>query len=225
MKLKSLVLASSMLLVAVPGISSAENTFSGNVALTTDYVWRGISQTDEDPAIQGGFDWEHSSGFSAGVWASNVDFDSDASMELDLYASFSKEFNGVALSVGFIHYDYPSESNLDFNEINFGIGYGAFSAMVSYTDEFGDGGEEAIYYELGADFDLPVGGLALGLHAGYYDIDSSDGESYTDWKIALSKEAGGFNFELAYTDTDLSKTECGGNTCDGRAIFTVSKSF
>jgi len=225
MKLKSLVLAACVMLIAVPGIASAEHSFSANVALTTDYVWRGISQTDEDPAIQGGFDWEHSSGFSAGVWASNVDFDSDANTEVDLYAGFSKEFNGVSLSVGFIHYDYPSESDLDFNEVNFGIGYGPVSAMVSYTDEFGEGAEEAIYYELGADFDLPFGGLALGLHAGYYDIDSSDGESYTDWKIALSKEVYGFGLELAYTDTDLSKTECGGDTCDGRAIFTVSKSF
>ncbi len=225
MKFKSMVLAVCAMLIAVPSIVSAEHSLSANVALTTDYVWRGISQTDEDPAIQGGFDWEHSSGFSAGVWGSNVDFGDDASMELDLYAGFSKEFNGVALSIGFIHYNYPDESDLNFNEINFGIGYGPVSAMVSYTDEFGEGAEEAIYYELGADFDLPVGGLALGLHAGYYDIDSSDGESYADVKIALSKEVQGFGFELAYTDTDLSKTKCGGDTCGGRAIFTVSKSF
>jgi len=59
----------------------------------------------------------------------------------------------------------------------------------------------------------------------YLDIDSSDGESYTDWKIALSKEGYGFGLELAYTDTDLSDTECGGDVCDGRALFTVSRSF
>ena len=72
---KKLSIAMGIALASLTTAASAE--FSGNVALTTDYVWRGVSQTDEGPAVQGGFDYEHESGFSAGVWGSNVDFDGD----------------------------------------------------------------------------------------------------------------------------------------------------
>lgn len=224
MKRKYMLLAASVVLAAISGIASAESSFSANAALTTDYVWRGISQTDEDPAIQGGFDVESSNGFSAGMWASNVDFNSDANVEVDVYGGYSTTINDISLSVGAIYYMYPKESDLNFLELNAGIGYGPFSAMVSYTDEFGEGGPHATYFEVGGDFDLPFGGLGLGLHAGHYSFDGSTTD-YNDWKVALSKEIGGFGLELAYTDTDLSKTECGGDICDGRAIFTISKSF
>ena len=72
------------LLVASSAASAIE--ISGNVALTTDYIWRGMSQTDGSPAIQGGFDADFGNGIYAGAWGSNVDFgsDSDESMELDL---------------------------------------------------------------------------------------------------------------------------------------------
>ena len=77
---------------------------------------------------------------------------------------------------------------MNFWEVNVGASYGFINGMISYSDEaFGDGGPNATYYELGSDFDLPVGGLALGAHVGYYDIDAADAD-YTDWKIGLSKE-------------------------------------
>lgn len=212
----------------VRAAESSPHSFSANVALTSDYVWRGVSQTDSDPAIQGGFDYEHASGFSLGIWGSNVDFgdDDDSDLELDYYGGFSWQVNEVGFNVGAIYYDYPGESDNDFWEVNAGIGYSYFSAKVSYTDEFGEGGEEAVYYEAGADFELPVaGGVGLGLHVGYYDIDPADGEDYTDWKIALSKSIGGFDFELAYTDTDIDGSDDPDDLADGRVIFTLSRSF
>jgi len=136
--------------------------FSSNVAFTSDYYVRGISQNFHKPALQGGFDVEHSSGFSAGIWASNVSPNTfpDASLEIDYYAGFGGEIggSGVGYSVGVIAYTYPggswgdcvgctkadgvtpaSDSSWNTYEANFGLSYSYFSAQVSTTlgDYFG----------------------------------------------------------------------------------------
>jgi uncharacterized protein (TIGR02001 family) len=211
---KLIALATGSLLAGFSGLASAEFETSANVALTTDYVWRGVSQTDNGPAIQGGFDLAHSSGVYAGIWGSNVEFGDDANIELDYYGGYATEFgNGLGLDVGIIYYDYPSESDLDFEELYVGLGYGIVSGKISYDFDNDNG-----YYEAGADFELPAG-FGLGLHVGYFDFD--EGDSATDWKIGVSKSIGGFDMELAYTDTDIDDNDL----ADGRAIFTVSKSF
>lgn len=145
-----------------PAAEPASNwSFSSNVAFTSDYYVRGISQNFHKPALQGGFDVEHSSGFSAGVWASNVSPNTfpDASLEIDYYAGFGGEIgeSGVGYSVGVIAYTYPGgswgdcqfggtpgcfkadgitpASNNSWNtyEANFGLSYSYFSAQVSTT--------------------------------------------------------------------------------------------
>jgi uncharacterized protein (TIGR02001 family) len=214
MKPTNLAIPLSLVLASLGMSAAAADEFSGNVALTTDYVWRGISQTDNGPAIQGGFDFAHASGFYLGTWASNVEFGDDANVEIDLYGGYAMELeSGLSLDVGLIHYDYPSESDLNFEEIYVGVGYDFFSAMVSYDPD-----NKNAYWDLGADFTLP-GEVALGLHYGYYDFD--DGSEYNDWKLALGKSYSGFDFELAYTDTDIDDEKL----ADGRVIFTITKSL
>ena len=214
MKTKKLALVTGALLYGFAGITSAESPISANIALTTDYVWRGVSQTDNGAAIQGGFDFAHESGFYLGTWASNVDFGDDANVEIDLYGGFSTEFSsGVSLDVGLIHYDYPSESDLNFEEVYVGVGFGPVSAMISH-----DFDNENTYYDLGADIELSES-VVLGLHVGHYDFDA--GGDYTDWKVGLSTSYSGVDFELAYTDTDIDDD----NLADGRVIFTISKSL
>jgi uncharacterized protein (TIGR02001 family) len=120
--------------------------FSANVGLTTEYIYRGLSQTDDQPALQGGFDYEHESGLSAGIWASNVDFNdgSDgASVEIDYYAAFSGEVKGVSWSVGGIYYSYPGvndDFDYDFFEANASLGYGfgpvAVTLGINYAPDF-----------------------------------------------------------------------------------------
>lgn len=214
MKRTTLALAVGASLATFSGLANAELEASANVALTTDYIWRGVSQTDNGPAIQGGFDLSHGSGLYAGVWGSNVEFGDDANVELDLYGGYATEFaNGLSLDVGVIHYDYPSESGLNFEEFYVGLGYSMVNGKISY-----DWDNENVYYEAGADFELPAE-FGLGIHVGYYDFD--EGDSATDWKIAVSKSFGGFDMELAYTDTDIDDNDL----ADSRAIFTVSKTF
>lgn len=211
--------------------SGAYAEFSGNVALTNDYVFRGISQTDEDPAIQGGFDFAHDSGFYAGVWASNVDFNDgdEAHIEIDVYGGIAGAFtDNFGWDLGVIYYAYPgADSSLDYDffeivpAISYDFGVAAVSASAAYSPEFfGDTGE-AVYSSLNVD--IPVGeNFGVGLHVGYQDIE--DAEDYTDYGVSVSTSAAGFDFSLGYTDTDISDSDCD-DICDGRVVFTVARGF
>lgn len=230
MKRVIVLTAAGFLLLGVGAPVQAE--LSANVALTSDYVWRGISQSDEDPAIQGGFDFTHQSGFYAGAWGSNVDFnetgESDpADLELDIYAGFSSEFrNGMSWDVGVIRYMYPGASaDLDWTEVYVGAGYGGFSGSINYSNDALASDEDGFYYNLGYEYGLPQG---FGVHAGvgYYDVDDASGlESYAHYSLGVNKELGGVGFDLTFHDTDSDGEDAydpwGGN----RFVFTVSKEF
>jgi len=202
-------------LLAASGAASAIE-LSGNVALTSDYVWRGVSQTDGGPAIQGGFDADLGNGLYAGVWASNVDFGDDTSVEVDVYGGWAGEFNGVGVDVGYIHYHFPQEG-YQLDELYLGLSFGPASITYSYDlglaeDEIGD------YTDFGLDLG-EYNGVAFAAHAGYYDLDS--GDDYWDFKLGASTSIFGADWELAYTDTDASD----GDLDDDRVILTVSKSL
>ena len=237
MKKTMSTLAIAGLMTASPmaiSTAAAEWSASGNVALTTDYIYRGISQTDSGAAIQGGFDLEHSSGFYAGVWASNLDFGDDADIEIDYYAGFGGEFkNGLGYDVGVLYYDYPDSDaadagDYDFTEVygslSYDFGPAAVSLGLAVSDDFYGATGDSTYTQIDVDIPLPND---FGLSMGYHSQDIDDAEDYNDWKIGVSKSWKGFDFALDYTDTDLSDTnDCGGaNICDDRFIFTISKSL
>ncbi len=219
-------------LLAASGAASAIE-LSGNVALTTDYVWRGISQTDGSPAIQGGFDADLGNGVYAGVWGSNVDFgdddygddDSSANIELDVYAGWAGEFNGVGVDVGVIHYAYPtSDSDTDFTEVYVGLSMGPASVTQYFgvdgkSDDLGDK-DYGNYTDLGLDLG-EYNGVSLAAHLGYYDLNSGSGD-YWDWKLAASTSYMGVDLEVAYSDVDNSDSA---NNDDPNLVLTVSKSL
>ena len=236
MNTKMTTLAAAVLMTASPlaiSTAAAEVTFSGNVALTTDYVYRGISQTDEGAAIQGGFDLEHSSGFYAGVWASNLDFSTsttsdNSDIEIDYYAGVGGEFsNKIGWDLGAIYYSYPDSSDADDGDYDFTEVYGSLSydfgpaavtGGLAYSGDFFGSTGDSLYTSVDVDIPLPSD-FALGLHYGNQDIDDSD--DYNDWKIGLSKSLAGFDFALDYTDTDINNSDI----ADDRFVFTISKSL
>ena len=119
MKSKKLlpIVVSSLIVAGANFAQADEMGVSGNVTLTSDYKFRGISQSDESPAIQGGFDLDIGKGFYAGVWGSSVDFDVneggyDGSLELDYYAGWGGSLgdSGVGIDVGYLYYDYPGDN-------------------------------------------------------------------------------------------------------------------
>jgi uncharacterized protein (TIGR02001 family) len=95
-------------------------TFSANAALTTDYVFRGFSQSGQGPAVQGGFDATCGM-FYAGVWGSSIDFgtanatnSAAASLELDAYAGVKFTTGKIAWDAGIIYYTYPNHASSTF---------------------------------------------------------------------------------------------------------------
>ena len=233
--IQKIIIAGGLLACTSIAVAAEQSPFSANVALTTDYVWRGASQSAEDPAIQGGFDFNHSSGFYAGVWGSNVDFEDQtvdgAQMELDVYGGYGWQAAGIDWDAGVIRYLYPGASSsldLDFTEVYIGGSYKNFSVKYSYADEYTASSKSAYYVEGAVDFELGQG-FGLGLHIGKSDGDHfSGGTDYIDYKVAVSKEVQGFGLELAYTDTDNSganEIKSGAAANDGRLVFTVSKSM
>ena len=207
-------------------------TLSANTALTTDYVFRGISQSDEGPAIQGGFDAAHSSGLYAGLWGSNVDFNDgdEAHVEIDFYAGYAAEYMGFTYDVGAIYYAYPgADDNLDYDfwEAAFALGYdfgvAAVSGSVNFSpDFFGAAADEALYSAANLSVPLPYD-LSASAHVGYQAVD--DGADYTDWSLGLGYAVAGFDLSVTYYDTDLDEpTECA-DGCDSRIVAAISRSF
>lgn len=113
--------------------TSALAEFSGEVSLTNDYRFRGISQTAGDPALQAGVDWSAENGFFIGAWASNLDFDEEGyngpDIELDIYAGYYGEINdNTSWDVTLYRYNYPGDSELDYLEATVGVDFSGFRA-------------------------------------------------------------------------------------------------
>ncbi|MFZ5523487.1 MAG: TorF family putative porin [Pseudomonadota bacterium] len=181
--LNSLILAA----LAVPGVAMAADTLpiTANVGLVTDYLYRGISQTGAKPALQGGFDYAHASGFYAGLWGSNVSWvgpslgASSSSLELDTYAGFKGGFAGdFSYDVGFLRYNYPGVypspiatgfAKADTNEIYGALGWKWVTLKYSHSlgDTFGLADASGTsYVELNASYTLADAGVTLGAHYG-----------------------------------------------------------
>ena len=225
-------LAALATIAAAGAAHAGDGPFTANVGLVSDYAYRGWSQTDERPALQGGFDYAHDSGLYAGVWGSNVSWLSDSnpnvhnSLELDLYGGYKGTAGAIGYDVGLLQYYYPGSYPKGFNSPNTLEGYVglsweflSFKYSYAFTDLFGyDKSDGSQYYDLGAAVDVG-GGFTLAAHVGYSDIKGQD--DYTDWKLGVTKEFGGFNFGLHYVDTDVNNADL----ADERVILSIAKSF
>lgn len=246
-KLMNALLVAGLAVPALALAQEAESGFSGNFALTSDYVFRGVSQTQNGPAVQGGFDYAHASGFYIGTWASNVAWVSslgakeNSSMEIDLYGGYKGEVGDFGYDVGAITYYYPGDqiagaTDPDTTEVYLGASWSFLSLKYSHvvSDHIfawttADGGKTrgSYYVEVNADYDLGSGWGLIG-HVGYQDIKDNDDASYTDWKLGVSKDLGFAVATLAYTDTnaeDVAYTWAGEEVADGRVLVSFSKSF
>jgi len=220
----------AVLLMAIGAVAQAEIT--GTVTAVSDYDFRGITQTSKDPALQGSIDYAHDSGFYAGAWASNVDFDTKGDIEVDLYAGFAGG-ETFPWDVGLVWYTYPSSDGelLDFPEIYASLGYKWLEGKIWYSSNFGGASENAIYYEANANFELPAG-FGLGLHVGKSDGDYWDTADYFDYSVGVTYTLGHFDLGLKWVDgSDLDSTDVpceswgDASSCEARAIFSVSTTF
>jgi uncharacterized protein (TIGR02001 family) len=210
--------------------------FSANAGFVTEYSFRGIAQSDETIAAQGGFDWSHDSGVYLGVWGSNVDFnDGDqATVEVDLYGGYGFEFKGLAVDIGAIYYAYPganSSLDYDFWEAAVSVGHDfeafALSASLNYSPDFFASSDDAYYAAAYLDVPLPHD-FSLSAHVGYQDIEDEASfgvPDYYDWSVGLGYNLEGFDLALTYVDTDLDEPSQCADGCEDRVIFSISRSF
>ncbi|MBS3799255.1 TorF family putative porin [Pseudoalteromonas sp. BDTF-M6] len=191
-----------------PLASQAEVT--ANVAASSNYYWRGVTQSDDGAAVSGGIDYASDTGFYAGTWLSNIDFGDAASTsyEMDLYAGFAGSVDDIGYDVGYIYYAYPdAEGDIGFGEIYGSVSWQWLSAGASYlvnaegdaTDE-----EDMLYLELNASFTI-LKDTELALHFGHSSGDTveewyGEDDSYIDYAVSISKS--GFTFGLLQTDLD-----------------------
>ena len=214
-KMKKSLLAASVLAVTAMGSGPVLAEISANVGVTSNYMWRGMTQTNDQAAISGGLDFEHESGFYVGTWASNVSWGGEegdeTGYELDVYGGFAGEIGEFGYDVGYIKYMYPSYDDENFHEFYVGGSYSVFSAMISRDPK-----NKNNYGQVGVDFDLPQG-IGLGLHAGRYNYDG--GFKVNDYAVTLSKD----DFSFAVTNTN--KNEELGQSDNYRVAVSWSKSF
>ena len=167
-------------------LQSAE--FESTVAIANDYVWRGMTQSAEEPAISGGFDIAGESGLYFGTWASNVEFGDGAALELDWYAGYANELdNGLSYDIGYLAFTYPGEDSLDFEEIYFGLGYSYFGLTYSSGQDSAPDNTE---------FSVALGETGLGITYGDYD---EYGE-YTIISYDLPISIAGLGVALSWSD-------------------------
>ena len=174
---------------------------SANVSFTSDYIWRGMTQSDA-PAIQGGFDFAADNGFYAGIWGSNVNFNNGAGSELDYYFGYATEVGSVGVDVGYISYEYiDSTPDATFDETYLGLSFGDFG--VSFA--FGDYDYTEVSYALGD----------VSFSYGDYDGYGSN------FLISYGFSCGSYDCGLAYSDF----SDDGYGADEDALVFSVSASL
>lgn len=208
MKLTKSLLAAAV--VAASGLSAtaqAEDEVTMNAGVTSNYLWRGVSQSSDSASVSGGIDYASESGFYAGTWVGSLGDGSGA--ETDFYLGFGGEAGSIGYDVGYIYYHYGDADDIDFGEVYGSISVAGFDLGLAYTVNNEDANDDAgfesgdMYFSVGYGFDLSED-FSLGLTAGYYDFDS-DGEdgaasSYSHFQADISK--GDFTFSLSKAEEE-----------------------
>jgi uncharacterized protein (TIGR02001 family) len=216
----------ALALGSVSGLAQAqtaapESSLSFNVGVTSDYRYRGISQSRLQPALQGGVDYADKSGFYVGAWGSTIKFIKDSgaakgNVELDLYGGYKGTAGAVAYDVGFLRYEYVGNklgevtgfANANTSEVYGAATFGLVTAKYSHslTNVFGTPNSKNSYYlDLSAAFDLG-NGFTLVPHVGHQMVKNNDAGTYTDYALTLTKDLGnGLTASAALVGTDADK--------------------
>jgi uncharacterized protein (TIGR02001 family) len=235
---------------AEPAKPEPDWTFASNVGIFSQYVFRGISQTDEKPAVQGGFDLSHKSGFYVGTWLSNISWitdgapDASASLEWDMYGGYKFDLPAdFAGDVGVLYYYYPGSYPSNFTKPNTTELYAALNwkflqAKYSYSvgNTFGFPDSKGSYYiEGNLNYDIVdkvndyIGKVTLIGHVGYQDYQNNSNYSYTDYKGGVAFDLMGVTVGLLGTGTnaksELYTNRFGTNISGGQFVGYIQKTF
>ena len=213
-------------------------TFSANIALTSEYRFRGVDLSGGDPAVQGGLDLAHESGFYVGTWASTLDDDTVGfgDVELDVYGGWSGDVGeGLALDVGVIGYLYPDAGPGDFDYVEFysslGFTFGPAETTVgvAYAPEQDSlGGTDNLYVYSDIGVGIPDTPITVTGHLGYTDgflTFTNDGDAF-DWSIGAEANIyGPFTLSAAYVGAEGDIPPGAYDFVDDAFVVTLSASF
>lgn len=203
--------------------ASAEGALSGSLTLASDYMFRGVSQTSGNPALQGGLDYTNGI-FYAGVWGSNVDFGADETLETDFYAGARPTFGPLSLDFGVIGYFYPGSTDVageyDYVEGKIAASFApvenlTLGGALYYSPEFFGETGEALYAEANGAYAFSDAFSVSGAY-GVQDVDLSG--DYETWNLGAAYTVVSYKFDLRYYDTDISGS-------DGEIVLSLTRSF
>lgn len=232
----ALLLSAPMAAFAQEAEEEASSPFSATFAVTSDYVFRGVSQTDNEPAFQAGLNYSAPLGFYAGVWGSNVDFGSDGpNFEIDYFVGWNKDLSDSwNLDLGVTRYTYEGSSagygDIDYNEYIAKVTWSGpvtVGGILAYADDYSNTGAEETYAGVSASYDIGDTGFSLGASTGYTSIDAgSDGRAdFFDGSVSVSKGFGPATATLGYYDTfgsDADDLRAGSDIYKPGVVLTVS---
>jgi len=213
----SLVAALAATTFAVAG-NASEIGVSANMAIASNYVWRGMTQNKNSPAIQGGIDLDYNN-FYAGVWGSNVNFGDNSSLEGDVYAGYASTLAGIDYDLGFVEYTYANESKGS----NFGEAYASLSKDFGVVAV----GLKGSYGVTTNDFD-PTSDVEASVSVPLPSDISFDGVvgKYNQigvyYSAGLTKTFGKFDISAAYTGMDHADD---GADAENNFVATIATSF
>lgn len=205
----SIVLATAVAAVLTSGVAAAE--LSANAAITSNYIWRGITQTYDQAAGQGGIDYGHDSGLYAGTWVSNVAFgddNTDNGYEMDVYAGFAGEAGKLGYDVGVITYQYPVTPEFNFTEVYVSGTASIVTIGLNYTVDAASGNDGGVFDSgdmyVNGSLDFTAGKSDVSLYAGSYMFDNDGGTAgevdYTHFGANIGKD--GFTFAVDKNDVE-----------------------
>jgi uncharacterized protein (TIGR02001 family) len=214
---------------------SAAAEVHGYLTASTDYVYRGISQSNEDPSVQAGLDYAHAGGFFAGLFAASIDYPETTfvadpgDIELDAYVGFGRPAGrDFAWDVALIHYYFPdTEADDDeYQELGFNLHYRDVARLgLTASDDARRRGATAWTAEV--ELRQPLGErFQVSGTLGHYSFGSSAWSDYQYWDVGVSLTAGPVTFDLRYYDTSTpAETVAGPNLTAARVVASASVGF
>lgn len=205
---KSIVLATAVASVLTSGIAVAD--FSGNAGVASNYIWRGVTQTQDQAAGWGGLDWGDDSGLYAGTWVSNVDFSGlGDGYEMDVYAGFAGEAGDIGYDIGVISYQYPVSPEFNFTEVYVSGTASIVTVGLAYTVDAASGNDGGVFDSgdmyVNGSLDFSAGKSDVSVYAGTYMFDNDGavgvGEvDYVHYGASIGKD--GFAFAVDKNDIE-----------------------
>jgi len=217
-------LLAALLLAALPGAAAAEG-FNWNATLASDYLYRGVDQNDDQPALQLGAGYDFAGGLYVGAWASNVDFGDSTDVEVDTFVGWAGELSDTtSLDVQLIRYNYlnePTGTDYAYNELVGKLGFAEnYTFTLGYTNDYLNIDEDSLYYNLAGSWDFAE---HYTFNAGLgYTTATGPIENFLDYSVGVSRAFGPATISLSYVGTDDNAEEnFGAELAEDKVLLTI----